>query len=142
MRVQWASLCSDGRLGHLLIHMQLESRAPGYWLVHKVVPPIGLQIHLAPWVLSLFNIERIITNIDSLLISVFMSKNKSQNVLTKLSKLLHRTWRKQIFHKVWWLKQTPMCIFFLAKLAGACGQSAWTLKGICYDIPIFLMHLL
>jgi hypothetical protein len=26
--------------------MQLESRAPGYWLVHNVVPPIGLQI---PW---------------------------------------------------------------------------------------------
>jgi hypothetical protein len=33
--------------------MQLESRAPGYWLVHIVVPPIGLQISLAPWVLSL-----------------------------------------------------------------------------------------
>jgi hypothetical protein len=33
LRVQWASLSSDGRLGHLLIHMQLESRAPGYWLV-------------------------------------------------------------------------------------------------------------
>jgi hypothetical protein len=30
--VQWASLSSDGRLGHLLIHMQLESRAPGYVL--------------------------------------------------------------------------------------------------------------
>jgi hypothetical protein len=24
-----------------------------YWLVHIVVPPIGLQIPLAPWVLSL-----------------------------------------------------------------------------------------
>jgi hypothetical protein len=23
----------------------------GYWLVHNVVPPIGLQIPLAPWVL-------------------------------------------------------------------------------------------
>ena len=33
--------------------MQLESRPPGYWLVHNVVPPIGLQIPLAPWVLSL-----------------------------------------------------------------------------------------
>jgi hypothetical protein len=53
LHVQWASLSSDGRLGHLLIHMQLESRAPGYWLVHNVVPPIGLQIPLAPWVLSL-----------------------------------------------------------------------------------------
>jgi hypothetical protein len=33
--------------------MQLESRAPGYWLAHNVVPPIGLQIPLAPWLLSL-----------------------------------------------------------------------------------------
>jgi hypothetical protein len=33
--------------------MQLETRAPGYWLVHNVVPPIELQIPLAPWVLSL-----------------------------------------------------------------------------------------
>jgi hypothetical protein len=33
--------------------MQLETRAPGYWLVHNVVPPIGLQTPLAPWVLSL-----------------------------------------------------------------------------------------
>jgi hypothetical protein len=53
LQVQWASLSSDGRLGHLLIHMQLESRAPGYWLVHIVVPLIGLQISLAPWILSL-----------------------------------------------------------------------------------------
>jgi hypothetical protein len=53
LRVQWASLSSDGLLGHLLIHMQLESRALGYWLVHNVVPPIGLQILLVPWVLSL-----------------------------------------------------------------------------------------
>ena len=39
-----------------LLHMQLETRAPelqGYWLVHVVVPPVGLQIPLAPWVLSL-----------------------------------------------------------------------------------------
>jgi hypothetical protein len=53
LQVQRASLSSDGWLGHLLIHMQLETRAPGYWLVHNVVPPIGLQFPLAPWVLSL-----------------------------------------------------------------------------------------
>jgi hypothetical protein len=45
-------LSSDGQLGHLLIHMQIESRAPGYWLVHNVAPT-GLQISLAPWLLSL-----------------------------------------------------------------------------------------
>ena len=33
--------------------MQLESKAQGYYLVHNVVPCIGLQIPLAPWVLSL-----------------------------------------------------------------------------------------
>jgi hypothetical protein len=39
-------------LGHLLIHMQLETRTPGYWLVQNVVPT-GFQISLAPWILSL-----------------------------------------------------------------------------------------
>ena len=53
LRVQCASLSSDGLLGHLLIHMQLWSRALGYWLVHNVVAPTGLQISLAPWLLSL-----------------------------------------------------------------------------------------
>ena len=36
-----------------MIYMQLKTRAPGYWLVHIVVPPIGLQFPLAPWVISL-----------------------------------------------------------------------------------------
>ena len=53
MHDQWASLYTDGQLGHFPIHMQLETRAQGwYWIVHIVVPPIGLQITLAPWVLS------------------------------------------------------------------------------------------
>ena len=58
----------DGRLGHPLLRMQLETQVPpcvffdwwlspreswGYWLVHIVVPPIGLQTPSAPWVLSL-----------------------------------------------------------------------------------------
>jgi hypothetical protein len=30
-----------------------DTSSEGYWLVHIVVPPIGLQIPLAPWVLSL-----------------------------------------------------------------------------------------
>jgi hypothetical protein len=44
----------DGLLGHPLLHMQLETQLweGGYWLVHIVVPPIGLQTPLAPWVLS------------------------------------------------------------------------------------------
>jgi hypothetical protein len=47
---------SDRWVGHLLLNMQLEKGAPGVggdWLVHIVVPPIGLQIPSAPWVLSL-----------------------------------------------------------------------------------------
>jgi hypothetical protein len=36
-----------------MMHMQLETRVPGYWLVHIVVPPIGLQFPLAPWVISI-----------------------------------------------------------------------------------------
>jgi hypothetical protein len=43
----------DGRLGHPLLHMQLETQLWEYWLVHIVDPPIGLQTPLAPWVLSL-----------------------------------------------------------------------------------------
>ena len=38
---QGASLPNDGQLGHLLLHMQVETRAlgGGYWLIHIVVPP-------------------------------------------------------------------------------------------------------
>jgi hypothetical protein len=66
LRFQWASLSSDGQLGHLLIHMQLESRAQEYWLVHIVVPPIGLQIPLAPWVLSLAPPHNQLPNADTI----------------------------------------------------------------------------
>ena len=48
-----ASLPIDGLLGYPLLHMQLETPLWGYWLVHIVDPPIGLQTPLAPWVLSL-----------------------------------------------------------------------------------------
>ena len=58
----------DDQLDHPLLHMWLESWVPlcvffgwwfspwdlwGYWLAHIVVLPMGLQIPLAPWVLSL-----------------------------------------------------------------------------------------
>ena len=55
MQDQGASL--PKRLGHLLLHMELETQAlvgGVYWLVNIVVPPIGLQTPLAPWVLFLF----------------------------------------------------------------------------------------
>jgi hypothetical protein len=39
------------------MHMQLETRAVRYWLVHIVVPPIGLQFPLAPWVILEVNIQ-------------------------------------------------------------------------------------
>jgi hypothetical protein len=48
-----ASPPNDGRVGHPVLHMQLETGAQGYWLVHIAVPPIGLQTPSAPWVLSL-----------------------------------------------------------------------------------------
>jgi hypothetical protein len=53
----------DDQLGHPLLHMQLETRVPpcvffgwwfspwelwGYWLVHIVVPPMGLQNPFSP----------------------------------------------------------------------------------------------
>ena len=58
----------DDQLGPPLLHMQLEPwvlpsvffgwwfsprELWGYWLVHIVVPPMGLQTPSAPWVLSL-----------------------------------------------------------------------------------------
>jgi hypothetical protein len=58
----------DDWLGHPLLHMQLEPwvwpcvfldwwfsprELWGYWLVHIVVPPMGLQTASAPWVVSL-----------------------------------------------------------------------------------------
>jgi hypothetical protein len=58
----------DEQLGHPLLHMQLEPRVPpclffcwwfspwklyGSWLVHIVVPPMGLQNSSASWVLFL-----------------------------------------------------------------------------------------
>jgi hypothetical protein len=58
----------DDWLGHPLLHMQLEPQVPPcvlfgwwfspkellrYWLVHIVVPPMGLQPPSASWVLSL-----------------------------------------------------------------------------------------
>jgi hypothetical protein len=48
-----ASPSIDGRLNHRLLHMQLETHFWGYWLVHIVVSPIGMQTPLAPWLLSL-----------------------------------------------------------------------------------------
>jgi hypothetical protein len=54
--------------------MQLETRAPGYCLVHNVVPPIGLQFPLAPWVLSLDRKVQVwicIANENEELISVY-----------------------------------------------------------------------
>jgi hypothetical protein len=62
-----ASLLIVDRLGHPLQHIQLEPQVPPcvlfdwwfsskelwqYWLVHTVVPPMGLQTPSAPWVLS------------------------------------------------------------------------------------------
>jgi hypothetical protein len=58
----------EDRQGHPLLHMLLEPWVPpcvlfgfwfspwelwGYWMVHIVVPPMGLQTPSAPWILSL-----------------------------------------------------------------------------------------
>jgi hypothetical protein len=63
-----ASPSIDSQLGHPMLHMQLETLVPpcvlfdwwysprdlwGNWLVHIVVPPIGLKTPSDLWVLSL-----------------------------------------------------------------------------------------
>jgi hypothetical protein len=50
---QWASLSTDGRLGSSDTYAARDRSSRGYWLVHIVVPRIGLQIPPVPWVLSL-----------------------------------------------------------------------------------------
>ena len=47
-----ASPPNDGRVGHLLLNMQLKTWALEYWIVH-IVTPIRLQKPLVPWVHSL-----------------------------------------------------------------------------------------
>ena len=55
---------TDVLQGHRLLYMHLEPcvlfgwcfspwELWGYWLVHIVVPPVGLQTPLAPWILTL-----------------------------------------------------------------------------------------
>jgi hypothetical protein len=75
---QWASLSTDGRLHYLLIHMQLETQAPGgYWLVHIFVPPIGLQILPDPWVLSLAPPLGALGSIQYLIVIIYFCVSKA-----------------------------------------------------------------
>jgi hypothetical protein len=75
----------DNWLGHPLLHMQLEPWVPpcvffgwwfsakelwGYWLIHIVVPPMGLQTHSAPWVLSLAPSLRILCSVQWMAVSI------------------------------------------------------------------------
>jgi hypothetical protein len=77
----------DDQLGHPLLHMQLEPRVPpcaffdlwfssrelwGYWLVHIVVPPRGLQTPSAPWVLSLASSLRILCSVQWMTVSLHL----------------------------------------------------------------------
>ena len=49
--------CSQSAIGWItgspMEELEKVPKIGGYWLVHIVVPPIGLRIPLAPWVLSL-----------------------------------------------------------------------------------------
>jgi hypothetical protein len=62
-----SSLPIDNRLGHPLLHIELEPQVPpcvffdwwfnfrelwGYWLVHIDIPPMGLQTPSAPYILK------------------------------------------------------------------------------------------
>jgi hypothetical protein len=75
----------DDRLGHPLLHMQLEPwvllcvffdwrfslrKLCGYWLVHIVVPPRGMQTPSAPWVLSLAPLLEALCSIQWMAVSI------------------------------------------------------------------------
>jgi hypothetical protein len=80
-----ASPSIDDRLGHPLLHMQLEPQVPpcvffdwwfspkdlwGYWLVHIDVPPMGLQTPSASWVLSLAPLLRTLYYVQWMAVSI------------------------------------------------------------------------
>ena len=48
-----AYAAEDGLVGHLLIYRFSPWKLWGYWLVHIVAPPMGLQTLSPPWLLSL-----------------------------------------------------------------------------------------
>jgi hypothetical protein len=47
-----------------------DTNSGGYWLVHIVVPPIGLQTPLSPWVLSLVPSLASLCSIQEITVSI------------------------------------------------------------------------
>jgi hypothetical protein len=75
------------QLGYHLLHMQLEQWVPpcvhfgwwfspwelwGYWLVHIVVPPMGMQTPSALWVLSLAPWLGILCSVQWMAVSIYL----------------------------------------------------------------------
>jgi hypothetical protein len=100
----------DERLGHPLLHIQLEPQVLprvffdwqfsrrelwGYWLVHIVVPPMGLQIPSAPWVLSvapslgtMYSVQWMIVSIHFYIFQALAEILRKQLYQAPVSKLL------------------------------------------------------
>jgi hypothetical protein len=66
----------------------MSSGGAGYWLVHIVVPPIGLQTPLAPWVLSLDEEDVHIYELINILLNFIVHKFSSKTLNGKLTFLL------------------------------------------------------
>jgi hypothetical protein len=82
-----ASPPTDYQLGHPLLHLHLEPWVPpcvffvwwfspwelwGYWLLHIVVPPMGLQTPSAPWILSLMPSLGILCSVQWTVVSIHL----------------------------------------------------------------------
>jgi hypothetical protein len=113
----WASPPIDDRVGHPMLHMQLEPWVPpcvafgwwlspwehwGYWLVHIGVPPMGLQTPSAPCVL--------------LLALLWGSCAPSCGWLWASTSVFVRYWQSLSFWKVLWF-----CNFVLRHVLRACS---------------------
>jgi hypothetical protein len=81
-----ASPTINGQLGHPLLLMQLGSQVPPcvffdwwfsprepweYWLVHIVVPPMGLHTRSVPWVISLAPPLETLCSIQKMTMSIY-----------------------------------------------------------------------
>jgi hypothetical protein len=123
----------DGQLGHPLLYMQLEPHLPpcvffdwwfspkelwGYWLVHIVVPPMGLQTPSAPLVLSLAPSLGTLCSIQRMAVSIHFY----------ICKALAEPLRRQLY-------QAPVSKLLLAYTIvsgfGGCLQT----RNVCHSIP-------
>jgi hypothetical protein len=114
----------DDQISHPLLHMQLETRVPPrvlfdwwfsprelwrYWLVHTVVPPMGLQTPSVPWFLSLAPLLGNLCSVQWMAVNIHFC----------ICQALVETLRRQLY-------QAPVSTHFLAStIVSAFDECIW-----------------